>query len=76
MLCDADPHPTLHLGADPDPNPDWHEKMPIHIRKIRILPHVLHMLENIFKKGQHSFTFFQNNANLHCFLFSSVANVS
>ncbi len=43
----ADPDPTLHVDAYPDPDPDWPEKeadlFSIHMR---ILSQVLHILKN------------------------------
>ncbi len=49
-----------------DPDPDWHKKVPIHMR---IIPQVLHILEN----GQIFLLFFTAMPVCNVFLFSSIA---
>jgi hypothetical protein len=68
---DAHPDLTFNNDADPDPDsdPDWHKPMLI---RMWFLPKVLHILES----KANFFTFIHNNASLHVFLFSYVANVS
>jgi hypothetical protein len=55
---DADPDPNFHVDADSDPKPG-----PVPIL-MRILPQVLHILENVI-----FFSFSQTNASLKCFTF-------
>jgi hypothetical protein len=44
--AEPEPDPTFHFNADPDPEPTFHFFMSIWIQ-IRILPKVLHILENL-----------------------------
>jgi hypothetical protein len=55
--ANPDSDPNFHVDADPDP--DWHQKMPIFMR---ILPQVSHILEFFF-------TFSHSFAILQCFIF-------
>jgi hypothetical protein len=62
--ADSDPDPNFHFDADPDPDPEGIKTMPMHMR---ILPQVLHMLENREKK----IIFIYSNGSLKRFLLSS-----